>query len=125
MRSTVRWEQRSNRAASAVEILSLVKVLHICRLYDSYDILSRSKTISTPSAIAKHPVRTVRRQAEPGYCASVMSKTLHTDCQVFFGSLVVCMVSPIYGVACLMYVYCGVSVRNPMEIIATKFCFIF
>ena len=47
MRSTVRWEQRSNRAASAVEILSLVKVLckalRMCRLYDSYDILSRSK----------------------------------------------------------------------------------
>ena len=43
MRSTVRWEQRSNRAASAVEILSLVKVLCMCRLYDSCDILSRSK----------------------------------------------------------------------------------
>ena len=47
MRSTVRWEQRSNKAASAVEILSLVKVLckalRMCRLYDSYDILSRSK----------------------------------------------------------------------------------
>ena len=43
MRSTVRWEQRSNKAASAVEILSLVKVLCMCRLYDSCDILSRSK----------------------------------------------------------------------------------
>jgi len=42
------------------------------------------KTISTPSAVAKHPVRTGRRQAEPGYCASVMSKTLHTNCQIFF-----------------------------------------
>ena len=43
MRSTVRWEQQSNKAASAVEILSLVKVLCMCRLYDSCDILSRSK----------------------------------------------------------------------------------